>query len=139
MRFSPWNLLFKQCKSWTLMNVNIKPSVNEFCSNLSKYLKISYISDNFICLVCSRPAQEKWNKWNLHVTTKSKRKGEIYHFISAHTSWTIMKMSAWSLATRNWNFNLNHQRSGGKFARSKNAALHSVQWAKAKPSWEIKK
>lgn len=43
-------------------------------------------------------------------------------------------MNAWSLATSNWNFNLNHQRSGGTFARNMKTARHSVQWAKAKPS-----
>jgi len=51
-----------------------------------------------------------------------------------HTSWTMMKMNAWSLATRNWNFNLNHHRSLGTFGRIMKTALHSVQWEKAKPS-----
>lgn len=70
-----------------------------------------------------------------------KKKGRGPRFISVSydcTSWTIIKMNAWSLATRSWNFNLSHQRSGGTFARNKKTALHSVQWEKAWPSWDNK-
>lgn len=69
------------------------------------------------------------------VKTQSDKVGKIFmEYDQFLTIWTTMKIIAWSLATRNWNLNLNHQRSIGTFARNRNTALHSVQWAKAKPS-----
>lgn len=73
--------------------------------------------------------------WGLRIPAWKQLHGKL----NPRTSWTRTKINAWSLATRNWNFSLDHQRSGGTFARNTNTALHSVQWAKANPSWHKKK